>query len=93
MDNINDYTNQGLISEPASIAVPASVATPEELYKQLTDKVIKYHPSADITLLDKAYKLAMEAHKDQYRKSGEPYIIHPLSVANILADLNWIKRV
>ena len=92
VENMNDYTNQGMLNEPASLSMPADFTAPEELYKQLTEKVIKYHPSADISILDKAYNLAMQAHKNQYRKSGEPYIIHPLSVANILADLELDKE-
>lgn len=44
------------------------------------------HPDADTDLIYKAYELASEAHKDQYRLSGEPYIIHPVSVAYILAQ-------
>ena len=52
----------------------------------------KYHPSDDISLIEKAYKMAYEAHKDQKRKSGEPYIIHPLCVAIILADLELDKE-
>lgn len=61
--------------------------TPEELYDQLIKELDKYHPSKDYTLVDKAYNLAREAHGEQLRKSGEPYIIHPLSVAIILAEL------
>ena len=54
--------------------------------------MLKYHPSTDISMIEKAYKVASEAHKDQKRKSGEPYIIHPLCVAIILADLELDKE-
>ena len=60
--------------------------SPEELYGELIASVKKYHPSDDISLIEKAYRVAADAHKDQKRKSGEPYIIHPLCVAIILAD-------
>ena len=43
-------------------------------------------------MIQKAYEVAREAHKDQKRKSGEPYIIHPLCVAIILADLELDKE-
>ena len=66
--------------------------TPETLYEELITRVRKYHPSDDISLIEKAYKTASEAHKDQVRKSGEPYIIHPLCVAIILADLELDKE-
>ena len=46
-----------------------------------------YHPTKDFDMVEKAYRLAVDAHKDQKRKSGEPYIIHPLKVAYILAEL------
>ncbi len=59
----------------------------EQLYEELMAEIRKYHPSRDLSLIEKAYKLAYEAHHDQRRKSGEPYIIHPLSVAKILAEL------
>ena len=63
-------------------------ATPEELYSRLIDKIKRYHPSAgDLKIIEKAYNMAREAHKEQKRKSGEPYIIHPLKVAYILAEL------
>ena len=66
--------------------------SPEILYNELITSIKKYHPSTDITLIQKAYETAREAHKDQKRKSGEPYIIHPLCVAIILADLELDKE-
>ena len=66
--------------------------SPEVLYKELITSVRKYHPSADISMIEKAYAVASEADKDQKRKSGEPYIIHPLCVAIILADLELDKE-
>ena len=65
---------------------------PEELFKELLDGIRKYHPSADLSLVEKAYKVAYNAHKGQVRKSGEPYIMHPLCVAIILADLELDKE-
>ena len=47
--------------------------SPEVLYRELINSVLKYHPSTDISMIEKAYKVASEAHKDQKRKSGEPY--------------------
>ncbi len=66
--------------------------SPETLYQELIDRVLKYHPSDDISLIEKAYRTASCAHKDQVRKSGEPYIIHPLCVSIILADLELDKE-
>ena len=65
---------------------------PEDLYQDLISRIKKYHPSDDITLIEKAYHLADDAHKGQARKSGEPYIIHPLCVGIILADLEMDKE-
>ncbi len=59
----------------------------EQLYQELIAKIKTYHPSDDFSMIDQAYHLAVNAHKDQKRKSGEPYIIHPLKVAYILAEL------
>ncbi|MBP5197468.1 MAG: bifunctional (p)ppGpp synthetase/guanosine-3',5'-bis(diphosphate) 3'-pyrophosphohydrolase [Lachnospiraceae bacterium] len=66
--------------------------SPDALYQDLIDCVRKYHPSDDISLIEKGYKIACEAHKDQVRKSGEPYIVHPLNVAIILAELELDKE-
>ena len=45
------------------------------------------HPKADVALVEKAFSIAEQAHSSQLRKSGEPYISHPVAVAQILADL------
>ncbi len=58
----------------------------QKMYDQLIENVKKYHPSNDYSQLEKAFNLAVEAHKDQFRKSGEPYIIHPIAVAIILSE-------
>ena len=58
-----------------------------ELYKELTDRILLYHPTRDFRKLENAFNFAAGAHKEQKRKSGEPYIIHPLKVAYILAEL------
>ncbi|MFW0781182.1 RelA/SpoT family protein [Rossellomorea marisflavi] len=59
------------------------VLTPE----QVIDKTREYLNDEHVGLVEKAYEYAREAHSEQYRKSGEPYIIHPIQVAGILADL------
>ena len=59
----------------------------EELFQQLIDRMKTYHPTQEFDMIQQAYQLAVEAHKEQKRKSGEPYIIHPLKVAYILAEL------
>ena len=58
----------------------------------LIARIRKYHPSTDVSLIEKAYQLAVKAHGNQCRKSGEPYIVHPLWVAIILADLEMDKE-
>lgn len=55
---------------------------------ELIEYIKKYNPDADIELITKAFNLANEAHEGQLRKSGEPYIIHPVAVAKILSELN-----
>ena len=69
-----------------------TATTPEELFEILIDSIKKYHPSDDLTMVQKAYEIADSAHKGQLRKSGEPYIVHPLSVAIILAQLELDKE-
>ena len=67
--------------------VEDDIKSADELFDELIAKMKAYHPSSNFTLVEKAFKLAKDAHKGQYRKSGEPYIIHPVMVALILADL------
>ena len=81
-----------LILDDGRIEAMKEFRSPEDLYEDLINRVQKYHPSDDISLIEKAYKVASEAHKEQLRKSGEPYIIHPLCVAIILADLQLDKE-
>ena len=71
---------------------PQEFETPEQLYQELISRVKTYHPSDDVTAIAKAYDTAKKAHAGQVRKSGEPYIIHPLNVAIILAELEMDKE-
>ena len=88
----DDKKHAELILDDGRIEAMQEFISPDELYRDLIDRVLKYHPSDDISLIEKAYKIADEAHKDQLRKSGEPYIVHPLCVAIILADLQLDKE-
>lgn len=78
--------------DDSNVKAPADFTSPDVLYKELIDSVRKYHPSTDISLIEKAYNIAKAAHDGQVRKSGEPYIIHPLCVAIILAELELDKE-
>ncbi|MCC7539380.1 MAG: bifunctional (p)ppGpp synthetase/guanosine-3',5'-bis(diphosphate) 3'-pyrophosphohydrolase [Deltaproteobacteria bacterium] len=53
----------------------------------ILDKVRSYHPDADVDLINRAYVYAARMHEGQTRKSGEPYFVHPVSVAGIIAEL------
>ena len=55
--------------------------------EQVIDRTRGYLDDEDVEFVQKAYEFAQHAHRLQYRKSGEPYIIHPIQVAGILADL------
>ena len=76
----------------ASVKAMKDFTSPEILYQELINSVRKYHPSDDISMIERAYLVAKTAHEGQMRKSGEPYIIHPLCVAIILADLELDKE-
>ena len=86
--NTNIKTSQG----DKSVDTPADFTSPEVLYNKLIETIRQYHPSSDLSDIERAYKVAKEAHEGQFRKSGEPYIIHPLCVAIILAELELDKE-
>ena len=58
----------------------------EEQYQRLVETVREYNPAADFVHVESAYHFAKRCHQGQRRKSGEPYIIHPLAVAQIVAE-------
>jgi GTP diphosphokinase / guanosine-3',5'-bis(diphosphate) 3'-diphosphatase len=57
-------------------------------FNDIVDEVLRYNPQADVEMLEKAYIFSAKAHKGQLRRSGEPYLIHPLEVAYILTKMN-----
>lgn len=59
------------------------ILAPEDVF----ELVKSYMNDEHVTFVVKAYEVAKEAHKEQFRSSGEPYIIHPVQVAGILAEL------
>ena len=87
-----DHTKGLAVVDGHAVKSQEDYEDPDRLYDMLIARIRKYHPSTDVSLIEKAYKLAVEAHGDQRRKSGEPYIIHPLWVAIILADLEMDKE-
>jgi GTP diphosphokinase / guanosine-3',5'-bis(diphosphate) 3'-diphosphatase len=66
------------------VPVPGVV---DQLYAELEQKIRALRPKEDLTLLEKAFRRAADAHQGQMRESGEPYMIHPLHVTLILADM------
>ena len=81
-----------LPTERTLLEKPEDFTDPDLLYNRLIETIRRYHPSDDISLIERAYMTAKNAHMDQRRKSGEPYIIHPLCVAIILAELELDKE-
>ena len=87
-----DGREEAVMNTDGHIKATKEFVSPKSLYEELIASVKLYHPSTDISLIEKAYKVADEAHKGQVRKSGEAYIIHPLCVAIILAELELDKE-
>ncbi|HVH07757.1 MAG TPA: bifunctional (p)ppGpp synthetase/guanosine-3',5'-bis(diphosphate) 3'-pyrophosphohydrolase [Myxococcota bacterium] len=56
-------------------------------FNDIADRVLEYDPECDLTLLQRAYVFSAKVHEGQERLSGEPYLIHPLEVAGILAEM------
>ena len=91
MGENNNVSNEYLIDYGRIEDIGANIE-PAILYNDLIKRIKDYHPSEDFTSINEAYELAYNAHEDQVRKNGEPYIIHPLYVAIILADLQMDKE-
>ncbi|MBK6848654.1 MAG: bifunctional (p)ppGpp synthetase/guanosine-3',5'-bis(diphosphate) 3'-pyrophosphohydrolase [Proteobacteria bacterium] len=80
---------------PHVVAPAAALESPEATAEQslrprvaeILEKVLHYNPSADVALVERAFVAAARAHAGQYRKSGEPYLVHPLGVTAVIADL------
>ena len=87
-----DHTKGLAVVDGHAVKSQEDYEDPNRLYDMLIARIRKYHPSTDVSMIERAYKLAVKAHGDQRRKSGEPYIIHPLWVAIILADLEMDKE-
>lgn len=87
-----DHTKGLAVVDGHAVKSQEDYEDPNRLYDMLIARIRKYHPSTDVSMIEKAYKLAVKAHGDQRRKSREPYIIHPLWVAIILADLEMDKE-
>ena len=90
--NMTTDDKQGTALGERDIEDPAPFTPPEELYADLIKTIRSYHPSEDTSLIKKAYDVADKQHAGQKRRSGEPYIIHPLCVGIILADLEMDKE-
>ena len=86
-----EHTDNKIVDGHA-VKPTADYQNPDELFDNLIARIRKYHPSTDVSMIEKAYKVARKAHGDQKRKSGEEYIIHPLWVGIILADLEMDKE-
>ena len=80
-----------MLPEAAGLPESPVVAPPpdpvEQLYRELEAKLREYRPKDDVTPLERAYRYARKLHEGQSRDSGEPYMVHPLAVAHILADM------
>lgn len=97
MDMLNwmktpNYGKLKYAPDDASTNIPGNFVEPDVLFDWLIKELKNYHPSDELGIIYKAYEISKEAHKEQKRKSGEPYIIHPICVAIILAQLEMDKE-
>jgi GTP pyrophosphokinase len=74
-------------SPSVTLSVPSQPDLVEQLYHDLEAKIREYRPKEDLAPLERAFRFARQWHEGQRRSSGEPYMVHPLGVANILADM------
>ena len=77
-----------MAAAPTEAAPPIPSLPGQELYDRLAAKIQEVRPREDLAPIEKAYRFAAAAHSGQLRDSGEPYIVHPLHVALILAEMN-----
>ncbi len=84
---IQETENGEVLASPRTLEATKVHATEEELWEELKTKFLAYRPAEELPRIEKAYHVAAEAHKYQKRKSGEPYIIHPLNTAIIIAEI------
>ena len=76
------------VSKTELIELPTGLTTPDEVFERLKNGIKKYLSDEDVALVEKAYEVALKHHEGQKRRSGEDYIIHPICVAIILANLH-----
>lgn len=96
LENIKNENREVLIMENGNsknIFMEPSIdfTSVEELHNKLVLNIKDKYNSSDLEEIEKAYLLSCTAHKDQYRKSGDPYVIHPLNIALILSQINVDK--
>lgn len=97
MDTLNwmkmpNYGKLQFNSKELAAQIPDNFIEPDILFDMLIKELKTYHPSDNLEIIYKAYNISLEAHREQKRKSGEPYIIHPICVAIILAQLEMDKE-
>ncbi len=73
-----------MVKTKTKILTPEDISRIDAEYRLLTDNLYRCDKPGDRELIDKAFRFANEAHRDMYRNSGEPYIIHPINVARIV---------
>src|SRR5207249_962194 len=69
------------------VRTPQPLAEVPDEVQPLLASVATAHPKADLAAIVRAYRVAAEMHKGQVRRSGDPFITHPLAVAQVLADM------
>ncbi len=90
-----DVTIESVPAESASLSDPPATPVPpaepldpvDRLYRELEVKIHEYRPKEDLAPLLKAFQFASRYHENQKRDSGDPYMVHPVMVAHILADM------
>ena len=91
-DKRSDLIEKFDTGELSKDIIPPNFTDPDVLFEVLTKLLTAENRQDEMGIIRKAYELAKEAHKDQKRKSGEPYLIHPVCVAIILTQLDMDKE-